>query len=173
VEYNISNLKNNRRGFTLIELLLYTVIAAGLLLAITAMIALLTQSRVKNQTINMVEQQGAQILQLLSQEIRNSVVVISPTNESGGTTLQLQDFSGQNITFDISSNTLRETKLGQTVTLSSNSLLVSDLQFLNLTPDNTHNSIKINFTLSYNNIAGRTEYNYSQTFYGTATLRQP
>lgn len=169
----MSNLKNNCRGFTLIELLLYTVIAAGLLLAITAMIALLTQSRVKNQTINTVEQQGAQILQIISQEIRNSTTVVSPTNGVGGAVLQLQDISGQNITFDTSSNTLRETKLGQTVSLSSNNLIISDLQFLNLTPDTTHNSIKITFTLSYNNLAGRTEYNYSQTFYGTATLRQP
>lgn len=166
------NSKNNR-GFTLIELLLYTVIAACLLLAITAMISLLTQSRVKNRTISSVEQQGTQILQILNQEIRNSIVVISPTNGNSGNTLQLQDFSGKNTTFDVVSGTLRETILNQTVSLSSNLLIVSDLQLTNLTPNNLQNSIKIKFTLNYNNVANRTEYNYSQTFYGTATLRQP
>jgi len=165
--------QNNNRGFTLIELLLYTVIAACLLLAITAMIALLTQSRVKNKTISLVEQQGTQILQILNQEIRNSVVIISPTNGNSGDTLQVQDFSGKNTTFNVTSGTLRETILNQTISLSSNQLVVTDLHFANLTPNSLQNSIKIKFTLSYNNIANRTEYNYSQTFYGTATLRQP
>lgn len=166
------NSKDNR-GFTLIELLLYTVIAACLLLAITVMIALLTQSRVKNRTISSVEQQGTQILQILNQEIRNSAVIIFPTNGNSGNTLQLQDFSGKNTTFDVVNGTLRETILNQTIPLSSNHLIVSDLQFTNLTPNNLQNSIKIKFTLNYNNVANRTEYNYSQTFYGTATLRQP
>ncbi len=165
-------LKNNR-GFTLIELLLYTVIAAGLLLSITAMIALLSQSRIKNQTISTVEQQGTQILQIINQEIRNSSIVISPANGVSGTTLQLQDINGKNTTFNLSSSTLNETKLNQTTPISSNNIIVSNLKFLNLTPDNIHNSIKINFTLNYNNIASRIEYNYSQTFYDTATLRQP
>jgi len=166
------NLKNNR-GFTLIELLLYTVIAAGLLLAITAMIALLSKSRIKNQTIGTVEQQGEQIMQIINQEIRNSKMVTVPTNGNSGTTLQLQDIFGQPIIFDLASTTLRATKSNQTTAISSNRITVSELQFLNLSPDNLHNSIKIKFTLSYNNIAGRIEYNYSQTFYGTATLRQP
>ncbi len=165
-------LKNNR-GFTLIELLLYTVIAAWLLLSITAMIALLSQSRIKNQTISTVEQQGTQILQIINQEIRNSSIVISPANGVSGTTLQLQDINGKNTTFNLSSSTLNETKLNQTTPISSNNIIVSNLKFLNLTPDNIHNSIKINFTLNYNNIASRIEYNYSQTFYDTATLRQP
>jgi type II secretory pathway pseudopilin PulG len=163
----------NSRGFTLIELLLYTVIAAGLLLSITAMIALLTQSRIKNQTISLVEQQGVQILQIISQEIRNSAAIISPANGTDSTTLQLQNASGQNIIFNLSNSTLQETKLGQTISISANNLILSDLHFINLTPDNTHNSVKIKFTLSYNNIAGRNEYNYSQTFYDTATLRKP
>lgn len=166
------NSKDNR-GFTLIELLLYTVIAVCLLLAITVMIALLTQSRVKNRTISSVEQQGTQILQILNQEIRNSAVIIFPTNGNSSNTLQLQDFSGKNTTFDVVNGTLRETILNQTIPLSSNHLIVSDLQFTNLTPNNLQNSIKIKFTLNYNNVANRTEYNYSQTFYGTATLRQP
>lgn len=168
----MSYLKNNR-GFTLIELLLYTVIAAGLLLSITAMIALLTQARIKNRAISTVEQQGTQILQIISQEIRNSSTVTSPTNGTNGTTLQLQNISGQTVIFDLSSSTIRETKLNQTTPLSSNNIVISDLQFSNLTSDNIHNSIKIKFILSYNNIAGRIENNYSQTFYGTATLRQP
>lgn len=168
----MSYLKNNR-GFTLIELLLYTVIAAGLLLSITAMISLLTQARIKNRAISTVEQQGTQILQIISQEIRNSSMITSPPNGASGTTLQLQNISGQNVMFDLSSSTIRETKLNQTTPLSSNNIVISDLQFSNLTPDNTHNSIKIKFVLSYNNLAGRIENNYSQTFYGTATLRQP
>ena len=100
-------------------------------------------------------------------------MVVSPTNGNSGNTLQLQDFSGKNTTFDVASGTLRETILNQIIPLSSNILIISDLQFTNLTPNNLQNSIKIKFTLNYNNVANRTEYNYSQTFYGTATLRQP
>lgn len=167
------NISNNNRGFTLIELLLYTVIATGLLLAITAMIALLSQSRIKNQTISAVEQQGVQILQILTQEIRNSKLIVVPSNGNNGTTLQLQNNLGQDIIFDLASTTLRRTISNQTIALSSNNINVNNLQFINLSPDNQHNSIKINFTLNYNNTASRIEYNYSQNFYDTATLRQP
>jgi len=165
-------IKNNR-GFTLIELLLYTVIAAGLLLSITAMISLLIQSRIKNQTISIVEQEGTQILQIITQEIRNSTTVVNPSSGTIGDNLQIQNSSGQNTAFSIADNTLVQTKNGQTTGMLSNQVLISDLKFINLTPDSTHNSIKITFTLSYNNIAGRNEYSYSQTFYDTATLRQP
>ena len=46
------------KGFTLIELLLYVSIASTVLLASTVFFHMLLESRVKNQTISEVEQQG-------------------------------------------------------------------------------------------------------------------
>ncbi len=162
---------NDNRGFTLIELLLYTVIAAGLLLSITALLSLLIQSRTKNETISLIDQEGLQIIQIITQETRNAKMVISPLVSASSTVLQIQNNLGQDIKFDLASNTLYMSKSNQILNLSSSNILVSGLQFSNLSSDMSRNSIKIEFNLSYNNVSNRTEYNYSQTFYDTATLR--
>lgn len=164
-------LKNNNKGFTLIELLLYTVIAAGLLLSVTALLSLLIQSRTKNETMSVVNQNGLQIMQFITQTTRNAKTITTPVVGADGSVLQLQDSVGQNINFDMSSGTLYLNKSNQIFNLSSSNIVVSNLKFSNLSSDPARNSIKIEFTLSYNNAANRSEYNYTQTFYDTATLR--
>lgn len=66
-------------GFTLIELLLYVSIAAILLLSIMTFIGALLESRVKNTSIAEVEQQGVQVLQQVTQAVRNSETIITPS----------------------------------------------------------------------------------------------
>ena len=163
-------IKNNQRGFTLVELLLYTVIAAGLLLSITTLISLLIQSRVKNQTMSTVEQQGTQVLQIISQEIRNAKLVSSPTLGNTTSNLQLQNQNNESIIISLSSSTLYYSKSGQVITLTPLNIEVDNFSVTNLGPDQ-HNSLKLQFDLKNKNLSGRSEYNYNQTFYGTANLR--
>jgi type II secretory pathway component PulJ len=66
------------KGFTLIELLLYVSLTAILLLSITAFIGALLSARVKNASIAEVDQQGAQVMQQITQAVRNSEAIVAP-----------------------------------------------------------------------------------------------
>src|SRR5919202_349082 len=92
------------RGFTLIELLLYTSIVGSLLLAITGFFGLVLESRVKNQTIIEVDQQGMAALERITQTIRNASSITSPSTGATGSSLTLaMPTAGINPTiFDIS-----------------------------------------------------------------------
>ena len=59
-------------GFTLVELLLYVGISSAILLASSLFLATLLESRIKNQTIAEVEQQGLAVMQIITQDIRNA-----------------------------------------------------------------------------------------------------
>lgn len=59
------------------------------------------------------------------------------------------------------------------VSLTSSRTTVSALTFTNLTRATTPGTIRIQYTVTYSNIGSRNEYNFSKTFYGSASLRQP
>lgn len=159
----------DNRGFTLVELLLYIFVASGILLSIVALVALLIQSRVKNQTISLVEQQGTQIIQLVTQEINNAKAITSPSAGNSGNVLQFQDMSGQAEQISLVSTTLFLNKNSKDYFLNPTTIQVSNWQIKNLGVA-AHDSIKIQFDLNYNNLSGLNQYSYSQTFYATANI---
>ena len=166
----MKNFQNNNQGFTLVELLLYVFIASIILLSLVSLIALLIQARVKNQTISVVEQQGSQIIQLISQEINNAKVIVSPVVGTNSSALQFQDINGQTEQISLVSSTLYLNKNNTNYFLNPNTVQVSNLQIKNLGVA-THDSIKIQFDLNYYNLSGLNQYSYSQTFYATANIR--
>lgn len=142
-------MKNNHKGFTLIELLLYVSIVGAVILSVSAFLPLLMQSRVKNQTISEVEQQGVQVMQLITQTGRNADSINFTT------------------AFDLSGGTIRQ----NSIALTNSRVVASNLTFQNLSRTGTPGTIRIQFTLTHINPEGRQEYNFSKTFYGTATIR--
>lgn len=167
----IDMLVKNTKGFTLIEMLLYTVIAGSLLLAITFFLSLLIQARVKNQTMNQIDQQGLQAMQIISQEIRNAKSISAPLSGVVGQELQLTNFSDQVVIFSVVSGTIIMSENGEVFDLLSASIGVKDLTFTNLA-DSNNKAIKIQFDLETFNSSTRSEYSYDQTFYETAVARQ-
>jgi prepilin-type N-terminal cleavage/methylation domain-containing protein len=85
----MSKLLKIQAGFTLIELLLYVTIVGSLLLAITGFFTFTVESRIKNQTITEVNQQGAAIMEQITQTIRNATAVTSPALGASGSSLNL------------------------------------------------------------------------------------
>lgn len=166
----MNRIHNDNRGFTLLELLLYVFVASGILLSIVALVALLIQSRVKNQTISLVEQQGAQIIQIITQEINNAKIIIAPTVGNTGNILQFQDINGQSEQLSVVSSTLFLNKNNKDYFLNPPTIQVSNLEVKNLGVAG-HDSVKIKFDLNYNNLSGLNQYSYSQTFYATANIR--
>ncbi|MEK6561177.1 MAG: type II secretion system protein [Nitrospirota bacterium] len=142
-------LRAMRKGFTLIELLLYVSIVGAIIFSVAGFLSLLMQSRVKNQAISEVEQQGVQVMQVITQTGRNATNI---------------NFSS---VFDLSGGTIRQ----NTIALTNSRVVASNLTFQNLSRTGTPGTIRVQFTLTHINPEGRNEYNYSKTFYGSASLR--
>lgn len=137
------------RGFTLIELLLYVAIVGAIIFSIAGFLSLLMQSRVKNQTIAEVEQQGIQVMQVITQTGRNATDI---------------NFTAA---FDLSAGAIRQ----NSIALTNSRVVASNLTFQNLSRAGTPGTVRIQLTLTHINPSGRNEYDFSKTFYGTATIR--
>ncbi len=167
-------LANKQKGFTLIELLLYISLTATILLAISVFLATLIRTQIKTQTMSEVEEQGAQVMQLITQTIRNSEAIILPIAGATSTSLTLDVVATGNdpTIFDISSSAMRVKEgVGAMTNITSSNISASNLEFKNLSRTDTAGNIRISFTLSHVNPAGRNEYDYTATFYDSASLR--
>ena len=132
------------------------------------------QSQAKFKTISEVDQQGIQVAQIISQAIRNSNGITSPTQGNSGSSLTLESAdSAKNPTVFNSNGTNMQIKEGTSVTtpLTNSKVSVSGLSFSNLSLTDTPGVVKFQFTITYINLSGRNEYDYSKTFYGSASLR--
>src|SRR3990167_11517142 len=88
--YNLKSYKlQANSGFTLIELLLYVAISSVMLLITSLFLQTLLQSRIKNQTIAEVEQQGLAVMQLITQAARNADSINSPATGASAVSLSL------------------------------------------------------------------------------------
>ncbi len=169
-------LSKPQNGFVLIELLLYLAISVTILMAASLFLAVLLSARVKSQTVAEVEQQGLQIMQIITQTTRNAESVNSPGTGASSTSVSLNVVASSldPTIFDLNAGVLRiKEGTGANVSLSNSRVTVSALNIQNLTRTGTPGVIRITFTITAVNPANRSEFNYSKTFYGSATLRHP
>lgn len=167
-------IKKAQSGFTLIELLLYVGIVGAMILTVAAILPVFMQSRIKNQTISEVEQQGTSVMQIITQTVRNAQTVTAPTigNSASSATLDVVTAGADPTIFDLSGGALRITEgAGSPVALTNLHVTVSGLTFQNLSRTSTPGNLRIQFTITGVNPAGRNEYDFSKTFYGNASLR--
>ncbi len=164
-----------RRGFTLIELLLYVGLMAVMLLVSSLFMSFVLEARVKNQVIDEVEQQGLYTMQLIEQTVRNADAINSPAQGVNGASLSLAVPVPNNPTvFSLVSGAIQVTEAGgAAVGLTNSRVTASSVSFYNLSRTGTPGVVRIQFTLTHTNPSGRNEYNYNQTFYGSAALHYP
>ena len=166
--------KNQKKGFTLIELMLYVGIISTVVFISSVFLIMLLQSREKNQTISEIEENGVQIMETITQTIRNSEGINSPSSgsSSGSLSLGMTDGSKDPTIFDLSGSTIRITEgSGSSVPLSSSRVELTGLSFKNLSRPNTPGNITVQFTMTHFNPGSRNEFEWSKTFYGSASLR--
>ncbi len=165
-----------QKGFTLIELLLYVGIASSILLVSTLFLQTLLESRVKNQTIAEVEQQGLQVTQVITQTVRNSESITTPTvgDSEPSLTLDVVNAGDDPTVFNVSGGSIQITEgSGSPIALTNSRVTASSLTFENLSRTDTPGIIRISFVLTHSNSSGRQEYDFTKTFYASASLRQP
>ena len=173
---NLQSKLKNKNGFTLIELLLYVAISGVILLITSLFLQTLLESRIKNQTIAEVEQQGLQVMQIITQTLRNADAINSPAQGASAATLSINTYTGANnpTVFDLGSGAIRiKEGVGAVIPLTNSRIVASALDFQNFSRADTPDTIRISFTLTHINPEGRSEYNFSKIFYGSASLRQP
>lgn len=163
------------KGFSLIELLLYIAIVSIMMVVITSFFGTIVESSLRSQTINEVQQNSTQILNFITQNIRNASNINSPSTGNNATSMIIT-VSGSPIGFDLNSGNIRYTanpldSLPTYVNLNSNRVTVTSLTFTNMTGGNSEGNIRIQMTLSRVNPDSRTVLNYTETFYADAALR--
>src|SRR3989344_8594659 len=89
-----TNYRETKNGFTLVELLLYVAISSVILLVTSLFLSVLLESRIKSQVIAEVEQQGAQVMQIMTQSIRNAETINSPAQGVSGASLSINTIAG-------------------------------------------------------------------------------
>ncbi len=166
--------QKKRKGFTLIELLLYISISVVLLLFVSFFLSLLLESKIKNQTIAEVDQQGMQVLEIMTQTLRNATVINAPAVGSSSAisfSVGTLDPAKNPTIFDISNGVIR-IKEGSDpiIDLTSNKVTASGI-FENITRPTTNGMMRIQLTISSVNNSGKSHYDATKTFYNSVSLR--
>jgi Tfp pilus assembly protein PilW len=161
------------KAFTLTEVLLYIAIVSIVLTSIVSFYAVVMSSDDRNQTVSALDQNGLQIVEYITTSIRNANSITSPIpgETSPSINLETNDAARNPTVIELNDGVIRVSEAGVNYDLSSNYISVSDLVFKNLTPTDANSSIKFQFKLTYVNPDNRKSLDYSQIFYGSATLR--
>jgi Tfp pilus assembly protein PilW len=166
--------RQHKQGFTLIELLLYISLSAVMLFATTQFLFVLVETRIKNQTIAEVDQQGIMVLQSIMQAVRDAEGIIAPATTTDGIFLSLMtsDPNTNPTIFDEVEGVMRITEGSEDpVPLTNERVTVSDLTFSNPARAGTRGMIRIEFTLAHKNEGERNEYSFTETFVASASVR--
>jgi len=164
-----------RDGFTLIEFLLYIGLV-GIILTVAGAICLnIIFGKAKLMAIEEVSQNARFVMEDIAKKVRNAEAINSPSQGTSATTLSLQmaDSAKNPTIFDISGNSVRiQEGIGPIVSLSSSEVIVSNVQFTNISYTDTPGTVRIQMTIKLVNPGNRQEYNFEKTFYTTANIRE-
>lgn len=160
-------------GMTLIELLLYVSLSGILIFGVVMLFLTLGQSRVKQFSVDNVENEGQFVLEKFSYLLHNSYGVSIPaaSAQSAGLTFNYPT-AFDTAKIYLTGTTLYLERNGVAEPLNSPQTEASNLTFINNSSNILYPSVRINFTLNAKNSAGRSEFNYSDTFYATANSRK-
>ena len=149
--------KIKQKGFTLVEIIIYVVIFNILIFSIFQFVNNILITRIKNQETIEVNNQGSQIINVITQTIRNGSFVGIPSSN----TLIIDG-----ITFVENEGILYLEELGSPIPLNNNRVLIDNISFSNLKRENSSDIVKIRFTLKGG------DSDFFNNFYGTASIRK-
>lgn len=160
-------------AFTLIEAILYLALVVIVISATSALFGMIVQARTRNRTVSEVEQQGRQIIDTITQAIRNADDVADPLPGGAQSTLELvmYDIADDPTIFDLDNGIVRISEAGGAqIPLNSPQVTVTNLLFENDSRSSTPGLIRVEFTIEYSG-DGSADVTYSQIFTSSASLR--
>jgi prepilin-type N-terminal cleavage/methylation domain-containing protein len=123
-QQTVNNLQ--KKGFTLLELLVVIGIISIIGVIAADIFSNVTRSYNKAEIINRVQRSGNTVLAQMTEEIRNAGRVVSPNPGSSGSSLVIEDLSGNQATFSFVSPDADDNGF-----VSRNGVLISDNDFSN------------------------------------------
>jgi len=160
----------NKNGTSLIELIIYIGIMGILMAAITSFIVSNKKIGDRDEAISETETQGNEIIEIISQTIRNSSVVSGLALGASASQLTVVD-NGVTIIFALSGGKVTLKRgAAAAVNLNSDFVTISNLSFKNF-GNVTKDSIKFQFDAQYANPGNKAELNYTKTFSSSGSLR--
>src|SRR3989344_887051 len=162
------------KGFTLIEILFSISIFALMIGGIASFWHLMIVSQTRQRVMSEVEQEGLFVMNVITQTIRNADSIISPSIGSSDSmiSLDVSDAILDPVIFDSISGSVKiKEGSGSYISLTSSHVILSHLEFYNISPIGSPGAVRIEMTLERANSDNKSEYEYAKTFYATAGLR--
>jgi len=160
-------------GFTFLEFLIYITIV-GVILTVTGNLCLnVFFAKAKLTAIEMVNQDARFATEKVSERIRSAEAINNPALGESSTTLSLQmaDLAKNPTVFDLSDGTIRiKEGSGAVVDLTTSEVILTTLQFSNISYPNTPGTLRVQMTIKSINPENRLEYNFEKTFYTTENI---
>lgn len=167
--------KKNLRGTSFIELILYIAIMGIMIASIGSFIVSNKKMGDNHKAITEVELQGAEVIRIILQSIRNSQSVNYPAIGMNGASLSLSVgvLTKNPTVFDLSGGKVRiKEGSDSTIDLNSSQVEITNLSFKNMTATNAPGSVRVSFDINYVNPSGKAELNYSKTYVDSASIPQ-
>ena len=168
-----------QKGFTLMELLVYIALIGLIGTAMVRYTIGVSNARNKNFVTQEVQAQGRTALQMISQRIRaaNAVNATSSTfgTDPGVLSLAMSDSSKNPTIIDLTADDGRlRIKEGSSATqvISDDNLAITNLVFTDLTSTSLRENVRVQLTVEYNNTSGDVNFDASQTFQTSVSIRQ-
>jgi len=171
--YSFTIAFKNGGGFTLIEFLIYIAIVSSILVLISGFLWNIVFGNIKETAYQEVQQNGRFALTKISQEIKRATGINSPLagGSANSLSLAMADPNFNPTIFDLADGKLRITQgANPPIELTTDQVIISNLQFSNLSYEGTPGAIRIEMTISHLNPANRIEYQASIDLKTTVSL---
>lgn len=169
-------IKKKDEGFTLVEFLIYSVLITMIVGLLVLMSTNILGARGRVIAMEAISYDARFVLGRITYEIRRAEQIISPLSGSSGSFLELTGSDGDSLVFRLDEQEEKVLQMiigeGNPISLTSESIIVKDLQFSNVSYQNSPGAVRITMTLEFDNPLERPEWNFQRTFYTTENLRR-
>jgi len=160
-------------GFTLIEIIIYLGIIAGVLVLTVGFLWNIIAGSIKETAYQEVQQNARFVLTKITQEVRRAVGINNPLpgQSADSLSLTMADPNLNPTVFDLYQGKLRITQGGvNSYQLTTDRVIVENLQFTNLSYENTPGAIRIEMKINHSNPSNLNEYRASINLKTTVSL---
>lgn len=161
----------SRPAFTLIEMMIFIAVFALVMAVALPLLFASTETRLRQQTIALVEDNAAQLIQNLTRRARNSERIIRPAMGTTTSVLALQHASGSinPIIFGVQTGSLVVIEKDTKWEVTSSQVAVLDFLIRNTSTSTDRQSLSYSFRIS-RTIRLQQPHTYERSFQGTITL---
>ncbi len=163
------------KGFTLIEFLIYSVIVAFMTGTLILAGVNIMQGRSKVEAIEEVNHNGRMITEVVTHYIRQAENINYPSEGIAADYLSLEMPIAEEspIRFYVEDSVLLfERGSAEASPLTSERVRVSSIQFTNTSYPESAKTVKMVATIEYNNLSGKSEYDFAKNFYVTENIKE-